>query len=293
MEIGLALRDAWFVNGILFNSEVWGSYADKHIQELMFIDHMILRTVIGSQAKVPVEALYLETSTLSIKHVIAIRRMLYLNTIISQPDDEVVKKVYIAMKENPLKGDWYHKVAADYKNANLELNEDAILNTYLPQFKLIVKRAVWKMFFQELQEKKEMHIKVKHLYYSGRRKPQPYLTSPKFDNNMTGLLFNLRCSLINDFKDNFHTLYGKYPPCKLLCGRGIDSQCHALSCKAIIEKLSPTELEIMNQLSYSHLFGSTDEQLKITIMYSRILAIRAADNCTATGLPGLYNSGPD
>ena len=27
VEIGLALRDAWFINGILFNSEVWGSYS--------------------------------------------------------------------------------------------------------------------------------------------------------------------------------------------------------------------------------------------------------------------------
>jgi hypothetical protein len=42
MEIGLALREAWFVNGILFNSEVWGSYSEKHVEELMIIDHMIL-----------------------------------------------------------------------------------------------------------------------------------------------------------------------------------------------------------------------------------------------------------
>ena len=31
MEIGLALRDAWFVNGILFNSEVWSSYEEKYV----------------------------------------------------------------------------------------------------------------------------------------------------------------------------------------------------------------------------------------------------------------------
>ena len=64
----------------------------------MVIDNMILRTVIGAQAKVPVEALFLETSSLSIKHIISIRRMLYLKTILSRPDSEVVKKVYLAMK---------------------------------------------------------------------------------------------------------------------------------------------------------------------------------------------------
>ena len=29
MEIGLALRDELFENGILFNSEVWGSYSEE------------------------------------------------------------------------------------------------------------------------------------------------------------------------------------------------------------------------------------------------------------------------
>ena len=230
----------------------------------MVIDNMILRTVIGAQAKVPVEALFLETSSLSIKHIISIRRMLYLKTILSRPDSEVVKKVYLAMKENPLKGDWYHKVVADFQQAGIKLDEDSIMNTNLLQFKSAVKSAVWKIFYQQLQKKKEMHIKVKHIKYSGRRQPQPYLTSHKFDNNMASLLFNLRCSSINDFKDNFHTLYGKSPHCKMLCGKGIDSQRHALSCKAILEKLSSSELDIMNQLSYSHLFGTIGEQLIIT-----------------------------
>ena len=114
----------------------------------------------------------------------------------------------------------------------------------------------------------------------------------KFDNDMSSMLFNLRCSSINDFKDNFHTLYGNLPPCKMLCGKGIDSQRHALSCKAILEKLSLPELETMNQLRYSHLYGSISEQENITMMFSRILQIRAADKSTATGLPGHNNSGP-
>ena len=47
-----------------FNSEVWGAYAQKHVEELMVIDNMILQTVVGAQSKVQVETLYLETSTL-------------------------------------------------------------------------------------------------------------------------------------------------------------------------------------------------------------------------------------
>ena len=107
---------------------------------------------------------------------------------------------------------------------------------------------MWNLFFKELQEKKEEHTKVKHLQYSGLGLPQPYLASPKFDNSMTSLLFNLMCSSVYEFKDNFHTQYDKSPSCKYLCGKGIDSQRHALSCLAVLRKLTPEELTFITQL---------------------------------------------
>ena len=91
------------MNGILYNSGMWGSYADKYISELEVIDHMILLSILG--AKVPVETLYLETGAMSIRSVISVRRMIYLKTILNRHKYEVTRKVYFAMKENPYKGD--------------------------------------------------------------------------------------------------------------------------------------------------------------------------------------------
>ena len=45
-EIGMALRDAWFTNGVIYNCEVWGSFAEKHMNSLKVIDIMILKTVL-------------------------------------------------------------------------------------------------------------------------------------------------------------------------------------------------------------------------------------------------------
>ena len=171
------------------------------------------------------------------------------------------------MKERPLKGDWYYRVASDFQQVDITMNEEEIIRTDLITYKSIIKTAVWKLFYKELQVRQEKHIKVKHIKYSGLRQPQPYLTSQKFDNDMTSLLFNLRCSSVNEFKDNFHTQYGKYPPCKLLGGKGIDSQRHALVCPAILRKLTHEELNLINQLNYSFLVGSIEEQLQITIIY--------------------------
>ena len=80
-EIGFTLRESWFVNGTIVNSEIWCAYSENDIQMLQVLDRKILRLILGAQAKVPFEMLYLETGALEIKHVIAVRRLVYLQNI--------------------------------------------------------------------------------------------------------------------------------------------------------------------------------------------------------------------
>ena len=80
-ETGMILRNAWFLNGCLFNSEVWTGFSPHDVHALEVLDHQILRLITGAQAKSPVEMLYLETAELPIKDVISVRRLLYLHTI--------------------------------------------------------------------------------------------------------------------------------------------------------------------------------------------------------------------
>ena len=62
LEIGLMLRNAMFINGILFNSEAWHNISKRHIEDLEIIDHILMRFLIGAHSKTPTEALYLETN---------------------------------------------------------------------------------------------------------------------------------------------------------------------------------------------------------------------------------------
>ena len=293
-EIGMALRGAWFINGVLYNSEVWGHYAHKHIDSLEVIDHMILKTILGAQAKVTVETLYQETGAMSVRNVISVRRMLYLKTILDREDHEITKKVYVAMKNNTFKGDWYNLITEDFAKIGLEIDEETIMATDKDTFKKLIKTSVWNVFFQELETKKLTHTKVRNIIYSGSRVPEKYLTSPRFDNNMRSLLFNLRCRSVNEFHDNFHTMYGKEPPCRV-CLTNIDSQEHSLVCSGIKEELTDSELDMLNSLKYSDLFGNESQQFLATKMYQRILEIREflLTKPTRHGLPGQKNSGPD
>ena len=91
VEIGLALRQAWLVNGILFNSEVWYSVSAKQVANLMDIDKYLLRGLVNAHAKVPLEHLYLELAVLPLSYVLSVRRMIYLQTILKRPDTELTK----------------------------------------------------------------------------------------------------------------------------------------------------------------------------------------------------------
>ena len=53
IEIGLELRQAWFLNGILYNSEIWPKLTEKNKIDLMKIDKYLLKSLLGAHSKVP------------------------------------------------------------------------------------------------------------------------------------------------------------------------------------------------------------------------------------------------
>ena len=62
VQIGLELRKAWLVNGILFNSEVWHCVQENYIAPFVEIDKYLLKGLLTAHAKTPIEHIYLETA---------------------------------------------------------------------------------------------------------------------------------------------------------------------------------------------------------------------------------------
>ena len=126
IEIGLELRQAWLLNGILYDSEIWQNLTKKDKSDLMKIYEYLLKSITGAHSKVPSEQLYLETGTLSIPQVIETRRMIYLLTIVKRPDGVLIRKIYEAMREDPIPGDWSEQVKCDIEKIYLHISEEAI-----------------------------------------------------------------------------------------------------------------------------------------------------------------------
>ena len=127
IEIGLKLRQAMLINGMLFNSEAWHDLLEKEIRLLEEVDEHLLRSLIKGHAKTPLEFLYLECGAMPIRFIISCRRMVYLHTILKRSDEELTKRVYDEQKKAPIRGDFYTLVKKDFEMVGEVIDEDTIL----------------------------------------------------------------------------------------------------------------------------------------------------------------------
>ena len=269
VEIGLILRQAWMINGLLFNSEVWNNLTKNSVKELEIVDHYLLRAILGAHAKVPIEHMFLETGCLPIPYVISVRRLCYLQTILKRHTSEVTRRVYDSQRENPHPGEWCELVDRDKKMINLHLSDNEIANMDCLGFKKLVKRSVRNAAFKDLETLKESHEKVKKNKYNNLNKPQEYISSNLFNNTEVSLLCALRSRTVRGIRDNFpYLVYGGDASCPV-CAIHQDTQEHVLECSDIKAKVQPRP-----HVKYDQIFGNVGEQMELINIYIECLRVR-------------------
>ena len=155
IQAELMLRKSSIINATLFISEAWHSLTMSQIQAFEKVDEALLRGLTVSHAKIPIPALYLETSHVPVRYILACRRILYLHGIIQRSDGELVKKVYLAQKADPTDGDFCQLVAKDLQMIDLQMTEDQIAVISYFDFKKLVKLKARQAAFKHLMANKE------------------------------------------------------------------------------------------------------------------------------------------
>ena len=274
MEIGLNLRQAMLINGILYNSEAWHDINERDIKRLEEVDEHLLRTLVHGHAKTPLEFLYLETGSIPIRYIIACRRMCFLQTILKRKDNELTKRVFKAQSENPLKGDFYNLVKEDFKNIDEDFDESSIINTSTKAYKSKIKRKTRIAAFAFLQTRQNTHSKIRDISYNALE-TQKYITSPMFSDSEVSLLFALRSKCVKVCKANFrsHFKYTHDMFCKFCNESKSDDQPHMLECKELNKHVLSDELA-KHKVRYSDIFEDTEKQKEITSLFSKLLQIR-------------------
>ena len=114
IQIGLILRQAMLINGMLSSSEAWSDVKDGDIKLLEDVDEFLLRSIFKAHSKTPLKFLHLETGTVPLRYIIASRRINYLQNILSKPESELIHRVYEAQKLKTCTGDWIEVVRKDF-----------------------------------------------------------------------------------------------------------------------------------------------------------------------------------
>ena len=157
LEMGLKLRQAMLVNGILFNSEGWHGVTEEDIRTLEKVDEALLRSMLQCHAKVPLEFLYLETGSISIRHILSSRRINFLRTILKREDEELTKRIYREQERNPTTGDFVELVKDDFATKEMNYDENFITMSSGPIFKHTVKTQVEKAALRDFLNKQRSH----------------------------------------------------------------------------------------------------------------------------------------
>ena len=271
LEIGLKLRQAMFINGVLFNSEAWHDVSEEDMKALESIDEHLLRSLVKGHSKAPLEFLYLESGTKAIRHIVSCRRLLYLQTILKRSENELTHRILMAQKDDPSPGDFVNLVAKDLENIEIDMSYNDIKEMGVDHFKTLIKKKTKDAAFKLLKSLQSKHSKIKNIEYDELR-CQPYMISSIFTNEEVNLLHALRSRSIQ-CKVNFRGLHGDDLSCPLCQDESQDDQPHILACVAL-RRLLRSDNVANSDVKYDDIFGSIYQQKEVTVLFGKLIDIR-------------------
>jgi hypothetical protein len=268
VEIGLKLREAKVHNGILFNSEAWSNVSDADMERLEQVSAAALRALVDGHAKCSKAFYYLEFGVPMVRHIVMVRRIMYLHHIVTRQDSEMIKKVYLKQKQCANKGDWINIVQKDFEFIGEQIDEEEMRNTPRETHRKKIKEKVGKAAFRQLLDMKQIsQKKMGDLVYQ-KLEIQHYMTSSQFKLQEIKLLFSLR-SKCYPAKMNFTKLTKGNLKCSFKCDSN-ETQDH------IFEHCDPIKQRISYPFTVNlkHIYGSIEEQLNVIKMLIKIDSIR-------------------
>ena len=168
------LRKAILVNSLLFTAETWSGVRKADILRLEQVDQALLRSLGSGHSRSPKEFANLEFGTLRLSQILTQNRLMYHYNILTQEDNETIKKMYEKQKKNSTKGDWFQLLKEDFNFIEEDMDEEKIKTMSKQEYKQKIKVLVRKASFKVLNEEKQGHKKVKNIVYDFVI--QPYLT---------------------------------------------------------------------------------------------------------------------
>ena len=272
-QMALVFRNSQLINGTLYNMEALHGVKNYHLDIIEENDKIMFRNIFNTPQGTPLEAFFLETSTLPLRFILQGRRLMYLWTILKKPRTELAREVYEAQKLFKTKGSWVEQVEDDLKSCDIDLTDTEI--EHLSQYKMskLVKSRIREQSNKYLLEMKAKHTKSDKLF------PIPqmneYLATEELNTEEKRLLFKLRISMVQ-LKGNFSSANKGNLQCELCNDENSkETQMHLLQCSVILNH--PDLKETVKNIKYDDIFENLPAQVKAVKVWKHILSVRKVE----------------
>ena len=256
-EIANVLRGSLLLSTLLSNSEAWYNISKKDIENLEKVDEAMLRKVFSAQCTTPLEALYLETGNIPIRFILMSRRLNFLHYILNQDSNSLLRNVFDAQVDNPIRGDWVTQVEIDMRELGLFLTFDQIKNISKEKFKQVLRDRVRKKSFDFLTKIQATHSKTKNLVYL-KLALQTYLSQySSLTIREKSLIFAARVRMLN-VKANFKN--GKTDLKCRKCLKEEETQRHLTECSQLNDNCIVVKANIPK---YEDIFSTESDKVEV------------------------------
>ena len=268
-QMALVFRNSQLINGTLYNMEGLHGVKNKHLDVIEECDKMFFRNIFECPQGTPLEAFFLETSTIPFRFILQGRRLMYLWTLLKKPKTELARQVYEAQKRFKTKDSWVEQVEEDLNSCEINLDDEEIQTLSQYQMSKLVKSKIREQADKYLLSLKDKHVKTEKLFPIP--KVNEYLISEELSTVEKRLLFKLRISMI-PLKGNFSNAHRDIQ-CDL-CNEddSEENQTHLLQCSFLLNH--PKLKSVIKTIKYDDIFENLQSQVKAVKVWKQILSVR-------------------
>ena len=164
-KAALLMRQGMLVGSMLTNAEAWINITEKDIENLTTPDTILQREILvtsGNPAKV---FMYLELGITPVKFVIKAKRLNFLNYILKEHTDSMLRQTFDVLSIDSRKGDFVALVKKDMQDLEIEISEEEIKSYSKYSWKKFVKRKVREFAFNTLKSQNLKLENTKEIFY--------------------------------------------------------------------------------------------------------------------------------
>ena len=129
---------------ILYGAETMFNVTEKDFRAIETIEESVLQSVFQTKKSCSRHLLYLESGMIPARYQIHRQMINFLQYILIQPEDSLMRKVFVAQMQNPAKGDWVSQTTNLLLEYDLNHTFEEIRVMKPSLFKRLVKKRVYK-----------------------------------------------------------------------------------------------------------------------------------------------------